>query len=448
MKVSIIDSMKKVLKCCLLLIAMLVLVALFATLVAFLFCPNPARAVEPQPQMQPSTAYAATSTERHNDNPVPSSDSGHNFIPILMYHHFDPNPGQTGSAVITPEMFKSQLQYLKRLGYETITTEDLNLFLTKGSKLPQKPLLITIDDGYLSTYTHAYPILKELNIKATVFAIVSYRDKEDLMYSHFYWDQAKEMTDSGVIDIQSHTYASHYQWMDPWGCLVSATKRFNNENQTKYEERLRNDFLLAKNTLHQKLGSDTNSDNVNDNGSGTSGGGNVMALAFPYGYYDATIKKIAEETGHSLAFTINEGVIYPGADRLALPRINVPGHFTGADIEAKIKWLAKQEKPGRAYCRINGELAREQSVFRKGVIYMPVDSFCRMGGLNITWDVSLEDSIINIILDGKQIACPGFVSDGTPYVAVRPFADALGYKVQWIPDWFGDLDLIDIISAV
>jgi len=343
--------MKKGLQCLVLLTAMLVLMALMVTLVNFLLCPDPARA---ESELKPTVASSfdagvpstiasipgtvappAVGSEPLSTSvltlatvsKLPSSKHGHGFVPVLMYHHFDPDPGKTSSTVMTPHTFKSQLLHLKRLGYETITLEQLHLFLTQGLDLPPNPLLITIDDGYLSTYTYAYPILKELNMKATVFAIVSFREQADLMYPHFDWEQAREMADSGVIDIQSHTYACHYLWMDSSGCWVSGAKRLDKEYQSQYEQRIYDDFLLAKNTLEEKLGR------------------NVNAMAYPYGYFDANIKKIAAETGYQLAFTVQEGVTLPGDDLLVLPRINVPGHFTGADLEAKIQWLAKQEKP-------------------------------------------------------------------------------------------------------
>ena len=218
---------------------------------------------------------------------------------------------------MTPKAFREQMSYLKEAGYETITTEDL-FFSDKGLCIPPKPLLITIDDGYLSNYTYAYPILKELNMKATIFAIVSYRDNTDnLLYPHFNWEQAKEMQDSGVIDIQSHSYASHFQFMDRGGCFVPGTKQLNNENYSQYMEHLYNDFLKAKDTLEEKLGN------------------KVISFSFPYGYHDGAIKKAAVESGYKLMFTIREDVVYPGDNLLHHPELFQA--ILPCDIEAELR---------------------------------------------------------------------------------------------------------------
>ena len=68
--------------------------------------------------------------------------------------------------------------------------------------LPDKPILITFDDGYASNYMYAYPILKKLGMQATIFVITDRRGKTLSVNPHFSWNQAREMQDSGVIDIQ------------------------------------------------------------------------------------------------------------------------------------------------------------------------------------------------------------------------------------------------------
>jgi peptidoglycan/xylan/chitin deacetylase (PgdA/CDA1 family) len=373
--------------------------------------------------------------------PASGNEYQQNYVPILMYHQFDEDPSNSSSTTVTPETFKEQMSYLKEAGYETITTEDLFLFLTRGSALPPKPLLITIDDGYLSNYTYAYPILKELNMKATIFAIVSYRENTDnLLYPHFNWEQAKEMVDSGIIDIQSHSYACHFQFMDRGGCFVPGTKQLNDENYSQYEERIYKDFLMARVLLEEKLGN------------------KVISMAFPYGYHDGAVKKAATESGYDLLFTIREDVVYPGDNPLQLPRINVPGHFTGADIEARIRKLSKQREPASVYFRINGEMASEEPMLSEGVSYLPLSSFSPMPRLTITvGDEKDKVSVSNrkhtleilkdeasVFLDGKEIDFPCFVFQDVLYVSVRSFSEAMGYKVDWIPKWFGDFSLIDV----
>ncbi len=74
-------------------------------------------------------------------------------------------------TILTPDQFKKQLLYLEAMGYSTIHFKDYIEFKENGKKLPDNPIIITFDDGYYSNYEYAYPILKELNMKATIFAI-------------------------------------------------------------------------------------------------------------------------------------------------------------------------------------------------------------------------------------------------------------------------------------
>ncbi|MFY3791590.1 stalk domain-containing protein [Ureibacillus sp. MALMAid1270] len=92
-------------------------------------------------------------------------------VPVLMYHHFDEKT--QNSVTVDPKNFEEQMLALQKAGYETITTEQMNAFLNGKGKLPNKPVLITMDDGYESNYIYAYETLKKYNMKATIFLITS-----------------------------------------------------------------------------------------------------------------------------------------------------------------------------------------------------------------------------------------------------------------------------------
>ena len=102
--------------------------------------------------------------------------------------------------MVPPEEFKKQMQYLHDEGYHTITMDELYDYMTKGTELPDKPVLITFDDGYIDNYKYAFPILKEYNMKATLFMITSAFGESRFVNV----EQLKEMQANG-IDIQSHT---------------------------------------------------------------------------------------------------------------------------------------------------------------------------------------------------------------------------------------------------
>lgn len=95
-----------------------------------------------------------------------------NYIPIIALHGIEPNP--QGRYEISTGTFEYLLNLLKSHGYQTITFMDLLNYLDYGKALPEKPVIITSDDGYQSIYTYAFPILKKYGYKMTVFLITSY----------------------------------------------------------------------------------------------------------------------------------------------------------------------------------------------------------------------------------------------------------------------------------
>ncbi len=91
-------------------------------------------------------------------------------LPVLMYHHVSPN---AGLVTISPECFAAQMLALKKAGYQTLSTLDLENFF-KGETLPPKSVLITFDDGYLDNRVFAYPVLKALKMRAVIFVVTDW----------------------------------------------------------------------------------------------------------------------------------------------------------------------------------------------------------------------------------------------------------------------------------
>lgn len=132
-------------------------------------------------------------------------------VPVLLYHNIAPYvEGDTSYDPflnISAELFESHMKAILNYGYTPITYGEYYSYVTYGTALPPRPILITFDDGYYSNYQYAYPILKQYGIKATIFVITDRRGMALSKNPHFSWNQAKEMQDSGLVDIQSHTYS-------------------------------------------------------------------------------------------------------------------------------------------------------------------------------------------------------------------------------------------------
>ena len=241
-------------------------------------------------------------------------------IPILMYHHLseeEPPLGRAGE-IISVEMFKNQMQYLKSKGFNTISAAELKSYLYSGSELPNNPILITFDDGYESNYKLAFPVLEELNMKAVISIIVSSRGKKPGEFQHFTWDEAKLMIDSGLIEIGSHTFDLHNYTIQ---ILPS-------ENIAAYEDRIFDDFLISKNSIQRNLKIDP------------------FIFTYPYGMYNKYSQAIALNLGFDIQFTVNPGVVTKDSDPLALERINVRGDDTPQQVLANIyKHMGVEEEP-------------------------------------------------------------------------------------------------------
>lgn len=117
-------------------------------------------------------------------------------VPILMYHAVSDNCWGIQDLFVSPSEMEKQLAYLKDNSYTTITFEDF----PRLDEI-EKPVMLTFDDGYLDNYTELFPLLEKYQAKATIFIIT------DAIYSEKYLkaDNIKELSDSGLVSIQSHT---------------------------------------------------------------------------------------------------------------------------------------------------------------------------------------------------------------------------------------------------
>lgn len=130
--------------------------------------------------------------------------------PVAMYHAPD------------TKMFETALCYLRRNGYETIDLDRLADWLEGADvTLPEKPIILTFDDGWESVYTQAYPLLKEFGYTAVAYVcpglvsigkpgLMAERYGEGLMG----WETLREIGGDGVIDVQCHTYDHTQMWID------------------------------------------------------------------------------------------------------------------------------------------------------------------------------------------------------------------------------------------
>ena len=122
-------------------------------------------------------------------------------VPVLMYHAVSDYMWGIPELFISPSTLEEQLKALVEGGYTAITFEDLDHIAEI-----EKPVMLTFDDGYNDNYTELFPLLKKYNVKATVFVIVNDMERVHNLTK----EQVREMSDSGLVSIQSHTMSHGY----------------------------------------------------------------------------------------------------------------------------------------------------------------------------------------------------------------------------------------------
>lgn len=232
------------------------------------------------------------------------------LIPILMYHHVVEEGNETNKITLTNKRFEEDMNYLKKKGYTPISFKELIADSECRGRFPKKPIIITFDDGYEDNYKYAYPILKKNNMKATIFVLGSRMGianfNNDPRYSYMSWGQAKEMYDSGIIEIQPHSYDLHNYKENPnHGHGVLPKK---GENEKEHYNRFLKDTQEIMRLIQDNVGS------------------KCYVYAYPYGEYNDTNEKVLKDLNFKVSLTTKSeyGDISNGLYKIK--RINVPSH--------------------------------------------------------------------------------------------------------------------------
>ncbi len=227
-------------------------------------------------------------------------------LPIIMYHNVSKNPKLLGKYTISPKEFEQDLIYLKEQGYTTIGIEDLIAYEYNDIKLPEKPIMLTFDDGYVSMYNYTYPILKEYDCKAVISIVGEYVEKSsNNRYKDPYlnWTQVNEFINSQYIEIQNHTYSMH-KLAQRNGCRIN-----KGESYEKYKEAILKDVGNLQVLISEKTGY------------------LPKAFTYPYGFTCVECNAVLRDMGFLVTLTCDIGVnyLYGNPEELyELKRINRP----------------------------------------------------------------------------------------------------------------------------
>jgi len=212
-------------------------------------------------------------------------------IPILIYHHireFSSKDSENNRTFIVPESdFKNQMDYLKENGYTSLTFEDFKGVFAGKKRLPEKPVVITFDDGLKTQFESAYPVLKENHQKAVFFIFTNPISRSE---NYMTWDDLKEMKEYGM-EVGSH---GHYH---------------SNFTKLVTEKEWEREINKNRELIKENLGEYPDS------------------LAYPFGAYNDNVIQYIKENDYEFARAITHGKVHTQKDFY-----NLDGYFITSDF--------------------------------------------------------------------------------------------------------------------
>ncbi|TGM03769.1 polysaccharide deacetylase family protein [Leptospira barantonii] len=208
-------------------------------------------------------------------------------VPVLCYHHLASEGGPMGGYNLHPNLLEEQFKFLKAAGYKTVRLDQFYDYINgkKPSDFPEKPILLTFDDGSKTHLEVLVPLLKKYGFTASIFIYPSIISSGKKYY--LTWDQLRSALDSGVLDLGSHTL-------------------YHPKLPTMSRALIRKQLLESKQILETKTGR------------------KVVDLAYPFGLFDPRVIEEAKAIGYRMAFTVNPGKNLPGTPVYNVHRSLVP----------------------------------------------------------------------------------------------------------------------------
>jgi biofilm PGA synthesis lipoprotein PgaB len=217
----------------------------------------------------------------------------------LCYHAVPVNPAPGDNYSISQKRFVEQMEYLRTHGYNPVSIKQI-LEARKGTAmLPEKPVLLTFDDGYVSYHDFVVPVLEELGYPSVLAVVGNFVDyaPEDIPEPILTWAQIKEVSSKKLVEVVSHSYDMHksIQYtpqgnVAPYASVLTFDPKAKvYETEEAYRARLEKDFIAQKNIFREKLGTDP------------------KVLVWPYGRFNQVGVEVAKKAGIESAFTLKAG---------------------------------------------------------------------------------------------------------------------------------------------
>ncbi len=242
----------------------------------------PAANGDPAPVAPGTTAAMPPAPAMPGHAPVAAINKSAGVM-VLCYHRLEEHPHPKDELAITPQEFEKEMQQIKDAQFSVIPMQDFLAWRRGDKDIPPKSCVITIDDGYVSGYDTAWPILKKFGYPFTMFVYINYIGSGGKSVS---WDQLAEMRDAGV-DIESHTYY-HDNLRSPPSLVDPTTLKLIRADIASMgmDGYMHKEISDSKQILEKQLGIKVN------------------CLAYPYGNWSPKVRELVKEAGYEAAFTV------------------------------------------------------------------------------------------------------------------------------------------------
>jgi peptidoglycan/xylan/chitin deacetylase (PgdA/CDA1 family) len=287
-------------------------------------------------------------------------------VTILIYHRFGEEKYPTTN--VSTERFREQMAYLLANNYRIMSLGDLIGAISEKKSLPTKTVVITIDDGFKSVYTQAWPILRSFKFPFTVFINAKSIDRG--FNDYMSWDEIRELAGSGV-DFQDHSYA-HAR-------LVDVPEGMDDE---QYRNWISSDLVKSSLRLIKELGN------------------KPRFFAIPYGEHNLQVIEEARKIGYEAIFTQDPGSVSQYSDLFLLSREPILGN-NWSTMKHFEEVLKRVDLPAQDLTPPPGKLASDPSSFGATILkpdlYEP--SSFRIYVSELGWQ--------NAVIDGDRVSIGG-----------------------------------------
>ena len=390
-------------------------------------------------------------------------------IPILTYHDLTRDADKTDSMTITDERFRLDMEFLGEYGYTPLLPADLIAIRSGEQEMPDKPVMVTFDDGYLSNYEIAFPILQQTGMKA-VISVVAYNmkgapdsaaapeetvqvsegvaitDPADPTRRHLTWAEMREMVASGLVEIGSHTYNLHNPEYGGMGAPdgINGVMRRPGESFAQYSARVGADLQQSIEMIRDYTGQQQ-----------------VNYFAYPFGAYDKWMDALLDSSGVAVSVWSNNGRTASIAGGLR----NLPRY--GIRMGQSVAQLLRQTdtaQPALATVSVNGVQNKLPAYNINGSNYVRVRDVAVLlmgtaSGFDVQWDSStgrvglasftpytpigtenkplpagsrtVQSYTEPTVVDGTAHLIAAYQFDGYTYYKLRSLGGLCGFAVEW-----------------